>query len=47
MRKIFSHRRKPEWWDDADAWISVGDILCAVGPWSLIVIVLAMVVSAL
>ena len=47
MKKIFSLRRKPEWWDDADTWLTVGDILCAVGPWALIVIVLAMVVSAL
>lgn len=47
MRKIFSPRRKPEWWDDADTWLDVGEILCAVGPWALIVIVLAMVVSAL
>lgn len=47
MRKIFSPRRKPEWWDDADTWLDVGEILCAVGPWVLIVIALAMVVSAL
>jgi hypothetical protein len=35
------------WWDDEDVWMTVGDILCAVGPWALIVMVLAMVVSAL
>lgn len=47
VRKIFSPRRKPEWWDDADTWLNVGDTLCAVGPWLMIVLVLALVVSAL
>lgn len=47
MKKIFSPRRTPEWWDDADTWLTVGDILCAVGPWAIIVIALAMAVSAL
>lgn len=47
MRKIFSPRRRPEWWDDADTWLTIGDILCAVGPFALIAMFAAMVVSAL
>jgi hypothetical protein len=37
----------PIWWDDADTWLGIGDLLCGVGPWLLIVMVLAMVASAL
>lgn len=35
------------WWDDEDVWMTVADILAAVGPLALIVLALAMVVSAL
>lgn len=43
-KKVFP---RPEWWDDADAWMTAADILAAVGPLALIVVALAMVVSAL
>lgn len=37
----------PEWWDDAETWMTAADILASVGPLALIVVALAMVVSAL
>lgn len=39
--------KPPVWWDDADTWLSVADVIANVGPWVLIVMALAMVVSAL
>ncbi len=37
----------PEWWDDAETWMTAADIIANVGPWLMIVMALAMVVSAL
>ena len=36
-----------EAWDDDDTWMTVGDIICNVGPWIMIVMVLAMIISAI
>ena len=39
--------KPPVWWDDEDTWMTAADIIANVGPWVLIVVALAMVVSAL
>jgi hypothetical protein len=49
VKKIFKrrHSKVREWWDDADTWMDAADILAAVGPLALIVLTVALVVSAL
>ena len=47
MRRIFGYVRPPKWWDDENTWLSVGDIAAMAGTWLMIVLFLALIVSAL
>lgn len=47
MKKHFDLNAMRAAWNDEENWLTAADIIANVGPWLMIVVVLAMIISAL